>query len=192
MFIVVFGPPGCGKGTQSKLVSHEYGIPQIETGQIFREHIRQKTKLGKEIEALYHSGELVPDSITEKIIKELLSKQQFKNGAVFDGVPRTLHQGKFLENFLESFGNKISIAIYLDVKKSEILKRVKKRFLIEKRGEDVPHIQEMRFKIFEERTKPLLSFFSKRKILFKVDGNRPVEEIFKSIKDILDKKVVKK
>lgn len=129
MKIVLLGPPGSGKGTQAELICNKYNIPHISTGDIFRQNIREKTPLGVSIEECIAKGELVPDKITNLVVKDRLSKPDCKNGFVLDGFPRNLDQSKFLDSVTN-----IDKAIMIDLEDEEIIKRLSTRRMCRKCG----------------------------------------------------------
>lgn len=129
MKIVLLGPPGSGKGTQAELICNKYNIPHISTGDIFRQNIREKTPLGVSIEECIAKGELVPDSITNLVVEDRLSKEDCKNGFVLDGFPRNLEQSKFLDSVVS-----IDKAIMIDLDDEEIIKRLSTRRMCRKCG----------------------------------------------------------
>lgn len=129
MKIVLLGPPGSGKGTQAELICNKYNIPHISTGDIFRQNIREKTPLGVSIEECIAKGELVPDKITNLVVKDRLSKSDCKNGFVLDGFPRNLDQSKFLDSVTN-----IDKAIMIDLEDEEIIRRLSTRRMCRKCG----------------------------------------------------------
>jgi len=180
MKLIIFGPPGAGKGTQADSISKRYNIEHISTGEIFRDAADKRTKFGIEAKEKYWSkGKLVPDNITIKIVEEKL--RSVKN-YIFDGFPRTLKQAKEL-NKLSKPEIVISLTVPDDVLKIRLLKRAG----FEGRSDDSLDIIENRIIIYNKQTKPLLEFYKKENILISIDGNRSIEFISKDIFKILDK-----
>ena len=127
MNIVLFGAPGAGKGTQAKELIDKYGIPQISTGDLFRENLKNETELGKEAKQYMDKGELVPDEVTIKMLKERLNGDDVENGAVLDGFPRTGVQAVSLDNMLKEMNAKVDMALNIDVPFDEIVERIANR-----------------------------------------------------------------
>src|SRR5690606_12184055 len=134
--LVLFGPPGAGKGTQSQKLIDKYQLKHISTGDIFRSHISNQTDLGKKVSQLIADGELVPDSITIAMLEEEVANNPEVRGFIFDGFPRTVAQAEALDTFLESKGQKISGVIALDVTEEELKERIAKRKAISNRADD--------------------------------------------------------
>ena len=165
MNIILFGPPGAGKGTQAKYLVEKLKGFQISTGDILRDEIKKDTDIGKKIINDMNDGKFVSDEIVNTIIKKFIFDPQKKNKLIFDGYPRSLDQAKKLDNLLNDSEQKISFVFYLNVNKETIVKRLEKRKFIEKRTDDDLDTILKRYDTYMETTKPVLDFYSK-KIIF--------------------------
>ena len=141
MNIVIFGPPGAGKGTQSSFIVKEFNLNQISTGELLRKEISNKTELGKKIESIINLGDLVSDEIVGNIIEKYISKKELKNKFIFDGYPRNLEQATNLEKLLNKYDQKIDIVLKLSVTLNTIKKRILERQTLEKRSDDSESMQ---------------------------------------------------
>lgn len=175
MKIIILGPPGTGKGTQAKIISKEFNLKHISTGEIFRAEFNKKTKWGLEAQSYWGSGSLVPGEVTINLIKNNMPKDNF----ILDGFPRNVEQAKELEKI-----TKIDYVINIDSDKKTIIKRLLRRAKIEGRKDDTPAVIKKRFGVYEKETKPLLKFYKSN--LVNINGNKPVDEIFNSIKKVLN------
>ena len=186
MNIVIFGPPGAGKGTQSKFIVKKYNLYQLSTGDLLRDEIKNKSELGTKISSIINSGGLVSDEIVGNLIEKFVSRNEYKNKIIFDGYPRTLTQAKNLDNLLNSYGQKINVVLKLTVSLETIKKRISERQTQENRTDDSEDIAIKRFKTFDESTKPVLEYYKKQKLIKEVNGEQKIEEINKEIGDIID------
>ena len=176
--IVIFGKPGSGKGTQANLLKEKYNLYHISTGDLFRKNISNQTKLGIEAKSYLDNGDLVPDSITIKMLEnEVLSNQEV-DGYIFDGFPRTLNQAKSLDDFLSSINLKINATIALDVNEDELITRLLDRGKTTNRSDDqdIEKIKN-RFNEYNSKTSILINFYSKQDKFFSVDGKGSVNDI---------------
>ncbi len=171
MKLLIFGPPGSGKGTQAQLLSKDFKLEHISSD-ILREEIKKGTLLGKKIQSYMQKGDLVPDDLMISLVKNNLSKNNF----ILDGFPRTLKEAKFLDKY-----NKPDNVIVLDVP----FHTLKSRLLKRNRNDDTPELIKHRFKVYSEQTAPILKFYKDRIIL--VDGDRKVEEIEEDLRILLKK-----
>ena len=153
--ILLFGPPGSGKGTQSKHLIQHYGLKHLSTGDILRKEIAEQTPLGRIAQHYIDKGELVPDEVIISMIEELFEDISIK-GFVFDGFPRTVTQAKALDNMLKGRNKSICIMVVLEVEQDELIKRLLKRATIEGRKDDELHIIENRIKVYQNQTAPVL------------------------------------
>ena len=186
MNIVIFGPPGAGKGTQSKYIANNFNLFQLSTGELLRKEIRNNTKLGSEISDLINSGELVSDDIVSNLIEKFISNNNYKNRFIFDGYPRNLDQAINLDNLLKKYDQKIDIVLKLSVSLEVIKKRINDRQSQEKREDDKAAIAIKRFKTYEKSTMPLMDYYKKSNLLRVVNGERSITEISDEISGLID------
>lgn len=214
MNIILLGPPGGGKGTQAKRIVEKYGIPHIATGDILREAVAKGTELGKKAKEYMDRGELVPDEIVIGIVKERLKQPDCEKGFLLDGFPRTIKQAEALDEMLKELGKSIDAVIYIDVPEEEVVKRIAYRRTcrncgavynliysppkednkcdkcggeLYQRDDDKEEVVRQRFKVYMENTAPLIEYYEKRGILYKVDGTKSIDEVWKQIDEILQK-----
>ena len=185
MNIIIFGPPGAGKGTQSDFVVNKYNLFQVSTGNLLREEISKKTNLGLEIDNKINSGKLVSDKIVSNLVENFLSNEKYKNKIVFDGYPRNLIQAKNLDFMLKKYGQKINIALKLSVNLETIKKRISDRKNLENRKDDNEEIAIKRFETYEDNIKPVINFYKDYNLLKVVNGEASVSEISAEISDII-------
>ena len=181
MNIILFGPPGAGKGTQSKYLVNKLKAFQISTGDILREEIKKNSDIGKSITNDMRDGKFISDDIVNKLIENLISDPQKKNKLIFDGYPRSLSQAKNLEAFLQNSNQNIDLILFLNVDKETILKRLEKRKIIENRSDDNSDTIVKRYEKYMETTKPVLNFYSKNPNFKEIDGGLEIEEITRKI-----------
>ena len=186
MNIVIFGPPGAGKGTQSNHIVKKYKLHQLSTGELLRKEINDKTKLGNEIESIINSGNLVSDQIVSNLIENYISNQTYKNRLIFDGYPRNLIQVKNLDNLLKKYDQKIDIVLKLSVSLETIKKRILERKTLEKRKDDNEEIAIKRFKMYEKNIEPVIEFYKQSKLLTVVNGEKPINEISDEISGLIE------
>lgn len=172
MRLLIFGPPGAGKGTQAQFISKRYAIPHISTGDIFRENIRNDTPLGREAKRYSESGELVPNAVTNAMVKERLSQPDTENGFLLDGYPRTQDQARALELMLPD-GTSLDAVLNMIVPESEILERLSKRG----RSDDADETILKRLRIYRESTEPIADYYRKRGILHDIQGVGSIDDI---------------
>ena len=176
--IVIFGKPGSGKGTQANFLKEKYSLYHISTGDLFRKNISNKTKLGIEAKSYLDKGDLVPDSVTIKMLENevLLNKQV--NGYIFDGFPRTQNQAESLDSFLSSINLKINATIALDVNENELITRLLDRGKLTNRSDDqdIEKIKN-RFNEYNTKTSILINFYNKQGKFYSVDGKGTVNDI---------------
>ena len=181
MNIILFGPPGAGKGTQAKHLVKKLNNFQISTGDILREEIKKDSDVGKKIIDVMNEGRFVSDDI----VNELLEKQVFdpikKNKLIFDGYPRSINQAINLDLLLNSSNQKIDFVFFLNVNKETIIKRIQKRKIIEKRSDDELDTILKRYDTYMETTKPVLDFYSKNSNFHEIDGSDEIVEITNKI-----------
>jgi adenylate kinase len=188
--IVLFGPPGAGKGTQAKVLVEKRGLPQLSTGDMLRAAVKAGTPLGKKVEAILTKGELVPDDIVIDIIAERYDQPDCAKGGVFDGFPRTIPQAEALDAMLAKRGKKIDVVLELRVDDKVLLQRVEQRIKEGGvlRSDDTPETLQHRLDVYYKNTAPLLDYYGKQGKVVTVDGMAPIGEVTKMIATALDKK----
>ena len=186
MNIVIFGPPGAGKGTQSKFIVNKFNLYQLSTGDLLRNEIKNKTQLGSEISSIINSGELVSDKIVSNLIEKFLSNDTYKNKIIFDGYPRTLIQAKNLDNLLKKYKQKIDIVLKLSVSLDTVKKRISERQTQEKRADDNEEIAIKRYKTYEKSAEPVIGYYKQSNLLKFVNGEAGISEINTEISDLID------
>ena len=186
MNIIIFGPPGAGKGTQSKFIVEKYSLYQLSTGELLRDEIKKKTVLGSQISSIINSGELVSDEIVSKLIQNFISDQKYKDKLIFDGYPRNLNQAINLDNLLKQSNQKINLVLNLSVSLETIKKRILERQTQEKRSDDNEDTAIKRFKTYEKTTKPLIEYYKNSNLLKEVNGESTINEINIEISGLID------
>lgn len=186
MNIVIFGPPGAGKGTQSHLMVKKYELYQLSTGELLRKEIKDNTKLGQQISSIINDGNLVSDKIVDDLIEKYISKKTYKNRLIFDGYPRNLIQARNLDYLLSKYGQKIDVALKLTVNLETIKKRILERQSLEKRTDDKEIIAIKRFKNYEDNIKPVIDFYKQSNLLRVVNGEASISEISNEISGIIE------
>ena len=178
MIIVLLGPPGSGKGTQAELICKKFGFFHFSTGNILRNEVKKKTKIGKEIELIINAGKLISDKTIIKIVDNQISKQlKLYKGFLFDGFPRNLSQAKAFDILLGKNNQSITSVIQLSVHEEEISKRIQKRKLEEKREDDNENVLKSRLDVYFDETKPLLDFYQKKNKLNKINGTQTINDV---------------
>ena len=186
MNLIIFGPPGAGKGTQSKFIVKNYNLFQLSTGEILRNEIRNKTELGIKIFSIMNSGTLVSDEIVSNLIEKFISKKEYKNRFIFDGYPRNLNQAKNLGDLLEKYDQKIDIVLKLSVSLETVKKRITERRALERRPDDTKEIAIKRLETYEKSTKPVIEYYKKLNLLKVVNGESSIDEINTEISGLID------
>ena len=186
MNIVIFGPPGAGKGTQSKFIVKKFNLYQLSTGDLLRNEIKNKTKLGSEISSIINSGELVSDKIVDNLIEKFVSNDNFKNKIIFDGYPRTLIQAKNLDDLLKKYKQKIDIVLKLSVSLETVKKRILERQIQEKRADDNEETAIKRYKTYEKSSEPVIDYYKQSNLLKVVNGEAGISEINSEISGLID------
>ena len=186
MNLIIFGPPGAGKGTQSNFIAKKYSLYQLSTGEVLREQIKNKTDLGVQISPLINAGSFVPDEIVSDLIEKVIKDTKYNDRIIFDGYPRSLNQVKNLDSLLTKYKQKIDLVLKLSVKLKTIKKRISERRILEKRADDYEEVAIKRYEMYEKTTEPVIEYYKKLNLLKVVDGERSVEQINKEISDIID------
>ncbi len=185
MNVVIFGPPGAGKGTQAQNIARKFNLHQVSTGDLLRNEIKNKSEIGKEIEEIISKGDFATDDIVNKLIKNIIFDPQKKNKLIFDGYPRSLNQAKNLDLLLENSNQKIDFIFFLNVNKDIIIKRIERRKILEERSDDDLTTILKRYDTYMETTKPVLDFYSKNQNFYEIDGSEKIEEISSKIEQII-------
>ena len=188
MNLVLFGPPGAGKGTQAKILQEQRGWPQLSTGDMLRAAAEAGTQLGKKCKVLMDCGELVPDEIVIAIIAERFDKPDCANGVVFDGFPRTILQAEALDRMLGERGKRIDLVIELKVDDEALIARVESRIRQggPRRGDDTPETLRHRLGVYYKNTAPLLDYYGKQGKIVSVDGMVSIEEVTRAVAAVID------
>jgi len=213
MNIILFGPPGAGKGTQAKKMVDYYGIPQISTGDILRANVREGTELGLAAKKYMDKGELVPDEVLIGIIKNRLKEQDCEKGFILDGYPRTLPQADALAVILDEINKPIDAVLNLEVPDEELVERISGRLMcncgasyhrtfnppkkdeicdicggkVFQRADDKEEAVKTRLSVYKKQTEPLIAYYAKQGLLMNLDGTKDINEVFEDIKAILVK-----
>ncbi len=185
--LVLFGPPGSGKGTQSVKLQEKYNLMHISTGDLFRMHMRENTALGLEAKSYIEKGNLVPDAVTIGMMKDKVGNHPEANGFIFDGFPRTAAQAEALDVFLEETANPISKMISLNVDDEELVKRLLNRGKDSGRADDQDEsIIRNRIKVYNEKTLPVASYYDEQGKFVAVEGVGSIDEIFDRLCVVID------
>jgi adenylate kinase len=212
LFVVLLGAPGAGKGTQAERLSENLGIPQVSTGDLFRENLKKETELGLLAKQYMESGELVPDEVTVGMVRERLSRPDAAKGAILDGFPRTIAQAEALGELLHDIGAELDVVPYIKVPEDVLLARLAGRWTCRKCGamyhelfsppqepgvcdrcggelyqrpDDTPETQKHRIQVYFEQTAPLIDYYREKGLLVEVDGRPGIEEIQAELLDII-------
>tara|TARA_B100000029_G_scaffold377515_1_gene372241 strand:- start:6390 stop:7055 length:666 start_codon:yes stop_codon:yes gene_type:complete len=209
--IILFGPPGAGKGTQSDKIVKDFKLYKVSTGHLLREEIRNKTNLGSKIKPLIDKGLFVSDEVIDSLIEKILSNKKINNNLIFDGYPRNINQAKKLDFLINKYNQKILCVLNLDVDKNTIIKRIKGRQtclkcglifneyfnpptdknhpcgvnFLEKRSDDNDKTIINRYETYLNETKPILKFYNELNLLQHVNGTLKINEIYSEIRDII-------
>tara|TARA_B100001559_G_scaffold198682_1_gene166202 strand:- start:528 stop:1094 length:567 start_codon:yes stop_codon:yes gene_type:complete len=188
MNIILFGPPGAGKGTQSDKLIEKYNLNHLSTGDLFRNHLGNNTPLGLEAKKFMDEGNLVPDSVVINMVKEEIESKENSKGFIFDGFPRTVNQAEALDYMLNEKGLRINFLISLEVDDDELINRIKKRALVSGRIDDQSEDKiNNRIKVYNEETLPVLNHYKKLKKYNPVNGVGSIDEIFDDICSKIEK-----
>lgn len=185
MNIILFGPPGAGKGTQAKLIESKIGLPQLSTGDIFRSNIKNQTELGLKVKAIMDAGQLVGDDVVVELVEDALKKPEYANGYVLDGFPRTVAQAEALDHILENKGQKVDAFIALQVEDSILVDRLLNRG--EGRSDDTEEKIRIRLQVYQDETAPVLEHYRKKGASYLVNGVGTIDEIFDRLSAIIQR-----
>ena len=186
MNIILFGPPGAGKGTQAKYLVNKIDGFQISTGDLLREEIKKDTEIGKKIIKNMNDGKFVSDEIVNDLIKNIILDPKKKSKLIFDGYPRSISQAKNLNSLLGDSNQKIDCVFFLNVDKDTIIKRIEKRKILEKRSDDDLETILKRYDTYMKTTKPVLDFYSKNSNFHEIDGGQEISQITRKIEAFLN------
>lgn len=186
MLIVFIGPPGAGKGTQSKRLLTFLGIPHLSTGELLREAKQQATPLGGLAAQYMDQGRLVPDPLVLSMVGEKLQEPKYSKGCLFDGFPRTLQQARSLDESLAQRGTPLSMVIELKADESELIARMLRRAAAERRVDDNPQTIAQRMEVYRKQTTPLLEYYRDRGLLVSIDALGTPDEVFDRIKQAVE------
>ncbi len=183
-FVVFFGPPGCGKGTQAKRVADELGLVQISTGELFRKHLGEKSPLGLRAQEFMSQGALVPDEITIGMVRERLAQPDVRTGAIFDGFPRTAAQAKALDDLLHELGGQLDLVVDFVLPMSVSRQRLMGRQ--EGRADDRPEVIAKRLNDHVQVEASVMPYYRQRAGLVRsLDANRPIETVYQDVRNLL-------
>ena len=186
MNIILFGPPGAGKGTQSKYLVDKLQNFQVSTGDILREEIKNNSDIGLQIINNMNEGKFVSDEIVNELIEKIIFDPQKKNKLIFDGYPRSLNQAKHLDLLLDKSNQKIDYIFFLNVNKDTILERIEKRKVLENRSDDDTDTILKRYDTYMETTKPVLDYYTKNSNFYEIDGTLEISKITAKIDAFLN------
>ncbi len=179
--LILFGPPGAGKGTQAIKIAEKYGWVHVSTGDILRSEVSQGTTLGLKVKAVMEAGILVSDELLIEIMESVFRKNNTAGGFVLDGFPRTLNQAKKLDRMLVKLGTNVSLVLSLDVDEEELVKRLLKRAQEQGRKDDTEAVVKNRLVQYHQHTKPLIEYYEKKMLLKNVMGIGSIDDIFTSL-----------
>lgn len=184
MKLILFGPPGAGKGTQANFITEKYNVAHISTGDVLREAVKNKTEVGLHAKSFMDKGELVPDSVVIEIIKQKLTSL-IDMKFMLDGFPRTVPQAEALDKMLGELGVNLDVVVFLDVDDEEVVQRIMKRQELENRQDDTEDVLRNRLNVYRDQTSPLGEFYNNKAILKKINGIGSVEDISEKIDEVL-------
>ena len=186
MNLIIFGPPGAGKGTQANFIVNKFNLHKLSTGEILRNEIKDKTELGNEISSIINAGSLVSDNIVKKLVENFISNEKYKDRLIFDGYPRNLTQAKTLRELLSQYSQKIDLVLKLSVSLDTIKKRISERRSLENRVDDNEETAIKRYKTYERSTEPVIEYYKKLNLLKVIQGESSIDQINKEISEIMN------
>ncbi|MDV8147260.1 adenylate kinase [Arthrobacter sp. B10-11] len=176
--MLIIGPPGCGKGTQADRLSRHLGITGVSTGDVFREHVKNLTPLGRDVKAHLDGGDLVPDGLTNRMVRDRLDQDDVRDGFLLDGYPRNTSQLAELDTMLTAIGQSLDVALQLTADDTELVRRVLQRATLTGRSDDTEDVIRHRLRLYYRETEPVAAMYSARGILLSVDGMGSEDEVF--------------
>ena len=213
-YILLIGGPGAGKGTQAAALVERYGLPQVASGDLFRDNLKRNTELGQHAKAFMDRGELVPDDVTVAMIRQRLQQPDAANGAILDGFPRTAPQAEALDRLLAEFGAKTGVVLYVKVPEDVLLERLSGRWVcrgtpqhtyhllynppqtpgvcdvdgteLYQRADDTREVQQKRIQVFMRQTAPLIDYYRQRGLLVEIDGEQDIPAVTRQLTDAID------
>jgi len=186
-YLVIFGPPGAGKGTQAVRIAEKYKLAHISTGDLFRYEIKNQTELGLKVKKIVDSGELVPDELLIDLLKAGMAKFKDVKGVIFDGFPRTIRQAEDLDRLLAETNEAVSLTLALDVDEDELVKRILHRAQKDGRVDDTEEVIQNRLKVYHAQTSPLIDFYKEQQKFESVRGMGTIEEISGKLCAVIDR-----
>ena len=186
--IVLFGPPGAGKGTQAKILAGRYNLIHLSTGDVLRNEMKENTPLGKKAKSYIEKGELVPDKDVTEMVVCVMDKFKDASGFIFDGFPRTTTQAAFMREMLLERGTEVHFLIVLDVEEEELIRRLLNRARVEGRTDDTREVIENRIRVYKKQTAPVIDFYSRFGKYYPVDGIGTIAEVQERIEEVLRSK----
>ncbi len=189
--LILFGPPGCGKGTQSDKLVTKYGLVHLSTGNLLRQEIKDKTPLGLEAKSFIDKGQLVPDEVVIGMVDSYFDQHKEAKGFLFDGFPRTVAQAIALDKLLDLKRTEIGKVLILNVNEHELIKRLVLRGKTSGRSDDADeNIQRNRQEVYKKETLPVADYYSTSKKVATVDGKGEIQEVFERLSSLIDSKIV--
>jgi len=180
--IILFGPPGSGKGTQAKTLQANLGLIQISTGDLFRYELGNKTELGQLAQSYMDKGQLVPDEVTVKMLKRKYDEHRDAPGVIFDGFPRTTHQAEALDHMLEQMDESVDMLISMDVDKEELVQRLLLRGKDSGRADDAnEEVIRKRLQVYEEETVPVLNYYDLQGKVTRINGMGDIDTVYNAL-----------
>ena len=194
MRLIVFGPPGAGKGTQAQRLAERHSIPQLSTGDMLRAAVTEGTETGRRVDAIMDRGELVPDDVVNQMVSDRIDQEDCRNGFILDGFPRTVAQAESLTAMLEQRGVRLDAVIELKVDETSLVERMEKRVADTlaaggtARSDDNRDTFVRRLDAYRNKTEPLLDYYRRRRELITVDGMQGIDDVAREIEDVLTRR----